>query len=105
MQRIHRIHIAAFKVLLVNDLKPCFGFETRQYGLFGNASGNLAIVMIAAFRLKSIGINCLPILFIGKRLKPFFDFLHVIEFYHELRIPNFRFLAQALFEERRSAWL
>lgn len=100
MQRVPGGHIAALKVLLGDNFQPRFGFEASQNGFLRDSSGDLAIIMIAAISLKAIGINRAPIFFIGKRFKPFFDFHHVIEIYHEFRISNFQFPAQAQSEKR-----
>lgn len=97
MQQHLSMRVPAFQILLGNNLKALFTFQDCEDRRFGNASGNLAIVVIAVFGLKAVGINLIPKFFVSQRRKPLFDFLHVIELYHELRISDLRFRAQAYF--------
>lgn len=97
MQQHLIMRVPAFQILLGNNLKALFPFQNCEDRRFGNASGNLAIVVIAIIGLKAVGISFLPELFVCQRRKPLFDFLHVIELYHELRISDLRFRVQAYF--------
>ena len=100
MQRVVSVHMPGLEILFSDDLKALFGFQAFEDGVLGNASGNLAIIVIPSLGLKSVGINFIPKLFIRKRLKPFSDVRHVVEFEHVLRIPDLGFRVQDIFDGR-----
>lgn len=100
MQGVFWVHVPGFEVLLGDNLKALFGFQAFENGVLGNASDDLAVVVIPCFCLQSVGINFIPKLFIRKRFKPFSDFVHVIESYHVSRIQDIGFGLQDISDGR-----